>query len=735
MRSLLLVWFLLTPQLMRPAMAQSSIRCWGLEGFFDTESRAGPATFIAAGPTHTAVVRADGRLYVQGKNAVNFSATCEVPRPPAGRTFVDCGVGAGFGVGRLSDGSLMAWGAQGYGVVSMDIPALPPGLRYVDYSVGVNHALFLRSDGVVVSMGENAYGQSTVPNVPPGLTVEKVYAGPGTSALLLSDGSLVCWGDNGWGQCNVPPLPSGMTYTDVSLGYFHSLAFRSDGSLVAFGASAFGLNTVPQLPAGVSWTLAAAGAGFSVAVRSDGVVTAWGTNFYGALNVPNLPAVPIVQLDAGSDHTVVRLADGRVIAWGWDDYFRTNLHTLPGAFSGQPSAVYEDFAAGGAHVLALLSDGTPVGFGTTIDDRTRFPALPPGMSYTKVFCSFWRSGALRSDGQLVLFGYSGPWSVVPPLPNGVTYVDAALATDHTVALRSDGEVVAFGLNHWNVSTIPPLPPGTSYLDIGAHYARTLLLRSDDVLMSLGQFPPNSPPPTAPPGVHFTQVACSRNYDAALRSDGEVELWGSMGPWYYLQPPRLPWGVYYVEIAGGSGTTLLRRSDGRVRYAGGGGTVMNAPFLDPGTSYVQLDMRYSNAMARVGPTATYVGIGHGCAGSLQPARLVPRDTPRIGRDFVLNVFDLPADLALLGMSFAPPPVPVPLASLGMPGCEWHIALDGMAALVGAAGSARFTLPIPDVPQLVGQRFQHQAVVLDPGHNGAFGIGAVVSDAMEGVIGRP
>ena len=96
-----------------------------------------------------------------------------------------------------------------------------------------------------------------------------------------------------------------------------------------------------------------------------------------------------------------------------------------------------------------------------------------------------------------------------------------------------------------------------------------------------------------------------------------------------------------------------------------------------------------------------------------------------------MFDLPVDIALLAMSFVPQQVSVSLTGLGMPGCDWHVGLDATALLVGQNGVAPFSLDIPSIGSLVGLRFQHQALVLDPGAANSFG--AVVSDAMEGVVG--
>lgn len=135
-------------------------------------------------------------------------------------------------------------------------------------------------------------------------------------------------------------------------------------------------------------------------------------------------------------------------------------------------------------------------------------------------------------------------------------------------------------------------------------------------------------------------------------------------------------------------------------------------------------------ARVGPTSTYTGFAPGCAGSLQPTPLVPRDTPRIGDTLQVRLFNLPADAAFFALGWQRV-TPIDLGVLGASGCQWHTSVDAAVLLTGQNGQAVFELPIPDVIALVGTRFYNQAIVLDPTGNP---LGAVTSDAAEGVVGH-
>lgn len=235
------------------------------------------------------------------------------------------------------------------------------------------------------------------------------------------------------------------------------------------------------------------------------------------------------------------------------------------------------------------------------------------------------------------------------------------------------------------------------------------------------------------------------FGAAVRSDGTPHWWGTTlwtppsgggnPQWRDLSTmPPLPFGVYYVDVDCGFNTAIWRRSDGTASVSGGMGYGQDTmPVLAPGTSFLGVSAGWDTVSGRVGPTCTYVSFAAGCAGSMPAARIVPRDTPCIGRTHQITVFDLPANVAVLGMGFSRPPQPVSLAAFGMPGCTLQIDVDAVAALSGQWNRAKFSLPIPDRRSLLGLHFYQQALVLDPAAGNA--AGAVVSNAAEGVIGFP
>lgn len=390
-----------------------------------------------------------------------------------------------------------------------------------------------------------------------------------------------------------------------------------------------------------------------------------------------------------------------------------------------------DSSCGAAHVLSLLSDGSMQAWGANNVGQCDVPPLPPGYTWRRVAAGVLHSAAITSNGRLIAWGdnFFGQCTVPVP-PPGVSYVDVAVAYGHTVAVRSDGQAVAFGDSTGGALNVPPLPAGLHYVSADAHSHHTVLLRSDGVVVSVGNFV-NSFTRVPPAGLRYVQLSCGRFSIAAIRSDGMVDI--SSNSMTTPLPP-LPFGVSYVQAECGENHIVVRRSDGQIVVCGQVQYSQDVvPALDPGTSYVQVAANDNQTIARVGPMNVYVTFATGCAGSLAPARQIPRDTPRIGRIHQVTVFDLPHSLGIQILGFQIVQPALPLAGFGMPGCGLAVSVDATFPLVGAANQAVWTLSIPDDPQLVGMPFYNQALVLDANAPNVFG--AVMSNAAFGVIGLP
>jgi hypothetical protein len=305
---------------------------------------------------------------------------------------------------------------------------------------------------------------------------------------------------------------------------------------------------------------------------------------------------------------------------------------------------------------------------------------------------------------------------------------------HGVAVLDDGTAVGWGDNGFGQINIPPPPAGLAYVDADANGRRTVLLLSNGTLREVGSLAP-WPVPSPSPGQKFEQVRVGdTSIAAAMLDDGTVVTWDQLSALTGTPnhpTPRPPHGVVYVELAAGNQHIAARRSDGEV-VAWGKNSYwqLHVPPLPPGRSYLRIDAGEFNTAAIVGHESRYVGFALGCRGTLPTSRIIPRDTPQIGRDLPLLITNLPQDVAFLSFAWQKLTPGVDLTGLGMPGCTLHTGLDAVLALVGNNRRARWTLPIPDAPVLLGARFHQQAAVLDPAANA---LGLVLSDAYEAVIG--
>ncbi len=303
----------------------------------------------------------------------------------AGKTVIAVAAGNDHSVALCSDGTLAAWGVNGFGElgnnsttasavpVLVDRSGVLAGKTVVAVAVANNHSLVLCSDGTLAAWGFNVDGRlgnngtvsSSVPvlvdqsGVLSGKAVTKIAAGAGHTLVLCSDGTLAAWGYNPNGQVGnnsmtttqVPVLVNqsgvlaGKTVIAIAAGDSHSLVICSDGTLAAWGrndAGQLGNNSttdsaMPVLVnrsgvlAGKTVTAMAGGGLHTVAVCSDGTLAAWGNNPSGQLgnNSTANSSVPVLVSEAG-------VLAGRV-----------------------PVAV----GGGNDHSLALCSDGTLVAWG------------------------------------------------------------------------------------------------------------------------------------------------------------------------------------------------------------------------------------------------------------------------------------------------------------------------------------------------------------------------------------
>lgn len=228
----------------------------------------------------------------------NPGSGAALPTPP-GDDFVAVAAGLWHGVALRADGSLVSWGPDFYGEVSLT----PTGNGFLAVAAGDYHSVALRADGSLASWGDDSEGQ--VQSTPPGNDFVAVSAGGGHSVALSADGSLVSWGDTGIGV--VSGTPSGTGFIAAAVGDLSGVAIRSDGSLVWWGAlyDYYGW----QPPLGNDFVAVDAGWYYGVALRQDGSLALWTDT------TTELGTGGFVAVSMHPDNLLALRADGSLFAW------------------------------------------------------------------------------------------------------------------------------------------------------------------------------------------------------------------------------------------------------------------------------------------------------------------------------------------------------------------------------------------------------------------------------------
>jgi len=275
------------------------------------------------------------------------------------------------------------------------------------------------------------------------------------------------WGENFYGQANVPSkfgVTKVNTIKSAAAGYNNSFFVLGDDSIYGWGSDTQGQLQIPTLftPTTYSTSLVevekvAIGAKHILALYRDSnqntYVNSWG--IYSNDSVPpNLGVIKDVV--AGSEHSLALIDNGTVMGWGDNSYgqakgvisagLATGLNG--GLVSGDGGTVLTDvvgIAAGSSHSLALRSDSGVVAWGGNWKDQCTVPAEATGI--IQIAAGMSHSLALRSDGVVLAWGNDkdGQSSVPSGLAIQNTGVETVVAAGNTsLALMKDGSVIGWG---------------------------------------------------------------------------------------------------------------------------------------------------------------------------------------------------------------------------------------------------------------------------------------------------
>ncbi len=329
--------------------------------------------------------------------------------------------------------------------------------------------------------------------------------------------------------------------------------------------------------------------------QSDPYLVGWGPSYFDSRASGSV----FTQIAATLDMAVMLRVDGTAFAGG---YLAPPPPTLPAGTqyvhcSAGPNGLFVGVRSDG---LIEQWDGYP---------QTIYPApfLPPGVSYTKAAVSSWTAAAVRSDGQIVVWGRDAYLSAYnpPPPPIGSGFVKVVAMQAFFAALSANGRVHTWGLG---TLPVPTLPPGTVFLDIAAGERHLLMLRSDGAIDAVGYSVANGQTtvPTLPPGTTYTAIGAGTYTSYARRSDGTWIGWGlnSRGQVSIPQPPP---GLTYQQVVGGYEFGMALRSDGTViDWGTGSGFAVPFPVQPLGVRVlsVSADAGHATALTDAGAVVTF-----------------------------------------------------------------------------------------------------------------------------------
>ncbi|MDD2789235.1 MAG: hypothetical protein PHU40_01055 [Sulfurimonas sp.] len=228
---------------------------------------------VAAGGYHTTALKSDGTLWAWGANlsgqlgdGTTVNKSVPTQESTAATNWSSVAGGIHHSIALKSDGTLWSWGDNGLGqlgdgtTVNKSVPTQEStaATNWSSVSAGNSHSAALKSDGTLWAWGKNGYGElgdntTTDRSVP---TQESTAVTDWSSvtatggyhtAAIKSDGTLWAWGWNVNGQLgdgttvnkSVPTQENtaATNWNSIAAGGYHTTALKRDGTLWAWGGN------------------------------------------------------------------------------------------------------------------------------------------------------------------------------------------------------------------------------------------------------------------------------------------------------------------------------------------------------------------------------------------------------------------------------------------------------------------------------------------------------------------
>ena len=348
-------------------------------------------------------------------------------------------------------------GRNGYGGIGQNStnngyssPVQVPGTTwYAGTTIGTYSAAGIKSDGTLWAWGYNGYGQLghgnttdySSPRQIPGTNWSRVssYIGHDSVLATRTDGTLWAWGQNEYGQLgqnnktnqSSPIQIPGTTWSSASYSIhqsgYYGMAIKTDGTLWMWGSNSGGMlgqsnqtqySSPRQIP-GTTWAKCGKGYNTTLALKTDNTGWSWGQNGYGDLGLGDKSQYSSPKQISGSwkmlsgaDNSGMGIkTDGTLWGWGRNSQGQLGLNQAyapSGSSSGTPQEVtgagttWDSIASGWGNFMFGKSDGTLWGVGNNDEgqfgknNRTKYssPVQIPGT----VWAGFERVGGIGDIG-------------------------------------------------------------------------------------------------------------------------------------------------------------------------------------------------------------------------------------------------------------------------------------------------------------------------------------------------
>lgn len=526
--------------------ADGTVVAWG-SGSYGMSSVPEAATnvvAIAAGGEHNLALRADGTVVGWGSNAAGEST------PPEWATnLVSISAHGCNSLGVRADGTIVEWGCGFY--PEAPIPAQATNAIAVSAGRGFNLALLDRDVLRVSQAPRNpvtAAGETLILQA-------AAFGYPAPSYRWLRNGVPVAGATNAW-----------LVLLNVQAGAAAQYSVESTSGGRVITSSPTPLTVLPTAPSITADPLSqvvllGTKALFTAAAKgTEPIAFEWqfnGQTLPGA-NESVLRLSSVGHAQNGEYRVVAANALGRAtsqvatltvfeaVAWGspWQGQTEVPLNATN----------LVELAAGTAHTLALREDGTVAAWGHNASGQCTVP--PAATNVLHVAARGERSLALRRDGAVVTWGATGyDLETVPDSATNVIGIGAG--TSHSLAVRRDGSVVAWGNNAAGQATVPATAANVVAVAGGANHS--LALRADGTVVGWGTGVYGlTNPPAAATGI--VAIACGSLHNLALRADGTVVAWGMTNQGQCNVPIE---ATNLLAIAAQETRSMGLRRDGRV----------------------------------------------------------------------------------------------------------------------------------------------------------------------------